>query len=236
MLSPLSSSEGFHVPRQVANTRTDAPIERDNETSMVDGRASEGEGDELDAKMRRDPRLFASEPSRTTRTFGYDWASGFVSPFLASTSMDAETIVRRLKLSERDHVLDLGSGDGTLLLHVVGATGASGTGVELDEELVHVARKKQQAMAVDRVRFVCQDLMEFSVNDATVVLLFLLPQALAKLGGKMKRFLREGRDWSPKIVTNKWPLPESQGYLLEEICEGGVHMYIYSQKHTNNKK
>lgn len=110
---------------------------------MAHARASEGDiDDEFDAKMRRDPCLFACAPIRTSRTFGFDWASGFVSPFVSSSRKDAEAIVRRVQLSERDHVVDLGSGDGTLLLHIAGATGASGTGVELDEGLVHKARKK----------------------------------------------------------------------------------------------
>ena len=204
--------------------------------NMAHGRVSEGDDDEFDAKMQRDPGLFACAPTRATRTFGFDWASGFVSPFLSSSRKDAEAVVRRVQLSERDHVVDLGSGDGTLLLQVARATGASGTGVELDEGLVHEARKKQLEMAVSRVQFTCQDLFDFDVDKATVILLFLLPQALNKLAGKMKRFLRDTQRCSATVVTNKWPLPDCKEYLHEEICKGEVHLYIYCHKQKPNKK
>jgi len=144
--------------------------------------------------------------------------------------------VRRVQLSERDHVVDLGSGDGTLLLHAAGATGASGTGVELEEGLVHKARMKQLEMAVGRVQFTCQDLLDFDVDEATVILLFLLPEALHKLASKMKRFLLDVQRCSATVVTNKWPLTECKEYLHEEICKGGVHLYIYCQKQEPNKK
>lgn len=91
-------------------------------------------------------------------------------------------------------------------------------------------------MAVGRVQFTCQDLLEFDVDEATMILLFLLPQALHKLAGKMQRFMRDMQHCSATVITNKWPLPECKEYLHEEICRGEVHLYIYCQKQEPSKK
>jgi hypothetical protein len=76
-----------HAPRTMRPT--EANVVSEQASTSDDGG---GEEDELDDKMRRCPHLFMAQP-RPSRMFGYKWAEGYVSPFVAS---DDFTVARLL--------------------------------------------------------------------------------------------------------------------------------------------
>jgi hypothetical protein len=80
------------VPTQATRTMrpTEANVVPEQASTSDDGGGQEE--DELDDKMRRCPHLFMVEP-RPSRMFGYQWAEGYVSPFVAS---DDVTVARLL--------------------------------------------------------------------------------------------------------------------------------------------
>ena len=78
-------------------------------------------------------------------------------------------------VSSGDHVIDLGSGDGRLVIEAA-RRGATATGVEYDEDKVELAARNAAAAGVDgRVTFTRADLFEVDLSRATVLTLFLLP-------------------------------------------------------------
>jgi hypothetical protein len=70
-------------------------------------------------------------------------------------------------LSTGGRLLELGCGvAGTLLVHLQGHPGLTAVGVELDPDLVAVARSRAERLGVaDRVRFVCADAAEFADDE-----------------------------------------------------------------------
>lgn len=81
-----------------------------------------------------------------------------------------------------DFVVDLGSGDGRIVIHAASAHGARGLGVDLDARLVALATENAaRAGVADRVRFEVRDALRTELAGASVVTIYLLPFLLERL-------------------------------------------------------
>ncbi len=116
-----------------------------------------------------------------------------------------ETIALMLDLAEvteRDYVIDLGSGDGRTVI-AAAQRGATALGVEYNDDLVALSRQEAlRAGVATRARFVQGDMYEADVSKATVLALFLLPENLRKLSPTFLA-LRPGT----RIVSNTFTIP-----------------------------
>lgn len=102
-------------------------------------------------------------------------------------------------VTANDYVIDLGSGDGRLII-AAAKRGARGLGIEYDAKLLEASRRTAADQGVaDLATFVQGDLYEADLSQATVLTLFLLPDALRRLAPKFGR-LRPGT----RIVTNRY--------------------------------
>jgi len=87
-------------------------------------------------------------------------------------------------VTARDFVVDLGSGDGRLVI-AAAKRGARALGVEYDAYMVALAERNAAAAGVaDKARFVRGDMFEADFSQASVLALFLLPANLRKLTPK----------------------------------------------------
>jgi protein-L-isoaspartate O-methyltransferase len=130
-----------------------------------------------------------------------------------------EVVERMLQLANvtrGDVVMDLGSGDGRIVIEAARRYGARGVGVEIDPQLVSSARREAQSHGVDHlVTFVNADALTVDVSAATVVTLFLTPQANLRLRPRLLSQLRPGArvvshwhdmaDWAPARVERVRP-------------------------------
>lgn len=105
-----------------------------------------------------------------------------------------------------DYVVDLGSGDGRLVLTAVTRYGArGGFGVDILADLVAEANATARQQGVgDRVAFHVRDLFDTPVGEATVVTLYLLPTSIPKLEGKLMAELAPGA----RVVSHDYPFPD----------------------------
>jgi len=135
-----------------------------------------------------------------------------------------EVVARMLELARtgpEDFVIDLGSGDGRIVIRAAAAHGARGLGVDLDERLVAEAtRNAERAGVAERVRFVAGDALRTDLGEATVVTAYLLPFLLEQLEPRLLAQLRPGS----RVVTHAFALP---GWLPE-----AVETVKLSQRHT----
>ncbi len=84
-------------------------------------------------------------------------------------------------LKPSDYVIDLGSGDGRMVI-AAARRGARGHGVEFNPKMVDFAQKRaQEAGVADRAKFVEGDMYAADISQATVMPLFLLTQNLDEL-------------------------------------------------------
>jgi hypothetical protein len=97
------------------------------------------------------------------------------------------------KVTKDDFVIDLGSGDGRIVLTAGERYSARGVGVDIDPELVDKsnAEAKKRGMG-ERIRFIQKDVLQADVANATVLTLYLLPGMMQSLQTKLVRELRPG--------------------------------------------
>lgn len=128
-----------------------------------------------------------------------------------------EVVARMLELARagpEDFVVDLGSGDGRIVIQAARAHEARGLGVDLDPALVARAeRNAAQAGVADRARFVVQDALRTDVSEASVVTIYLLPWLLERLETRLLYDMRPGA----RIVTHAFPLGSWPADRIETV-------------------
>ena len=134
-------------------------------------------------------------------------------PYLPSTQVAVEEMLRLADVRPADLVVDLGSGDGRIPITAAKEFGARGFGVDIDAKLVAEANENaRKAGVAQRVRFVQQDVFESDIREANVVTLYLLTGLVNRLKPKLMKELRPGtrivahdfgfKDWTPdRTVT-----------------------------------
>jgi len=92
-----------------------------------------------------------------------------------------------------DYVIDLGSGDGRIVIAAAKQRGARGTGVEIDGALVGAARHEAQREGVaGRVEFMEQSIFVAEIGQATVIMMYLYPRLMLQLRPRLFAELRPG--------------------------------------------
>jgi SAM-dependent methyltransferase len=138
-----------------------------------------------------------------------------VSPYAATPDSVVDAMLKLAAVGPRDFVIDLGSGDGRLVI-AAAKQGARGLGVDIDAKLVDYARRFAARDGVeDRAQFVVQDLFETDVRAATVVTIYLLPSILDRVGRKLRAELAPGT----RVVVHDWPLP---GWPIDRVTSFDV--------------
>jgi SAM-dependent methyltransferase len=95
-----------------------------------------------------------------------------------------EKMLDLARVTERDFVMDLGSGDGRNII-AAAKRGAHGLGVEYNPNMVELSQRIAEKEGVaDKATFVQGDMYEADISQATVLALFLLPENLNKLAPK----------------------------------------------------
>lgn len=124
-----------------------------------------------------------------------------------------ETMLNLANVTERDLVVDLGSGDGRMVI-AAAKRGARAFGVEYEADMVALARRNAAAAGVgERAKFVQGDMFEADFSRATVLALFLLPANLRRLAPKFLELTPGTR-----IVVNTYRI---EGWDEETFTELG---------------
>lgn len=97
-------------------------------------------------------------------------------PFVPSPQVVVDEMLRLANVTKDDFVMDLGSGDGRILITAARKFGARGMGVDLDEHLVYQSEAAaQDAGVAERIKFLRQDLFKTDLSPANVITMYLLP-------------------------------------------------------------
>lgn len=92
-----------------------------------------------------------------------------------------EKMLDMAHVTPEDRVVDLGSGDGVLVI-AAAKRGARARGIEYDAGLVEVSKRNAEAAGVSaRTRFVRGDIFKSDFSDATVITTFLKPSMNLRL-------------------------------------------------------
>jgi SAM-dependent methyltransferase len=120
-----------------------------------------------------------------------------------------------------DYVVDLGSGDGRIVIAAVRDFNARALGIEYNPDLVALSRLNASEAGVDeeRGRFIRGDIFEEDFSDATVVTMYLLPRLNLRLRHILMAMKPGTRLVSHQFTMGRWEpdetstVDERQGYL-----------------------
>lgn len=128
-------------------------------------------------------------------------------------------------LKPTDYVIDLGSGDGRMVI-AAAKRGARGHGVEFNPKMVDYAQKRaQEAGVADTAKFVEGDMYAADISQATVMPLFLLTQNLDQLVPNFLK-LRPGT----RIVTVTYTITDWEHDESAEVgpdCNAWCRVFKY---------
>ena len=139
-------------------------------------------------------------------------------PFVTTPDQVVERMLALAGTGPADHVMDLGSGDGRIVIAAAKRYGARGVGIEIDGKLVAVSRENaQRAGVAGLVAFEEQDVLLADVSRATVVTLYLLPFLIDRLQPKLLDELRPGA----RIVSHSFSMKGWKPDRVEKVSLSG---------------
>ena len=102
-------------------------------------------------------------------------------PWVPTSASVATRMLDMANVTDRDYVIDLGSGDGRTVI-AAARRGAKALGIEYNAELVALSKRSAELAGVTaRAEFVKADIFAFDFSKATVITMFLLPDLNMKL-------------------------------------------------------
>jgi SAM-dependent methyltransferase len=153
-------------------------------------------------------------------------------PFVVSPTAVTTAMLEMAKVGANDFVIDLGAGDGRIVILAASKFGARGLGVEIDPALVALARTNaEKAKVASRVEFRVQDLFATDLGTASVITMYLLPDVNLALRPKLLRLTPGTRILSHDWDMGDWAADETQvvdhpekSVGLEKVSR--VHLWI----------
>ena len=134
--------------------------------------------------------------------------------YVATPHEVVDRMLYEAKIRATDVVYDLGCGDGRMVISAAKQFGTRGVGVDLDPARIREARANAKAQGVEQlVTFRVGDMFETDLREATVVMMYLLPELNRRLKPKLFAELRPGarvvshdfdmgKDWPPDRSVN----------------------------------
>ena len=120
------------------------------------------------------------------------WDDGTV-PFVTSPPEVVDRILRLAEPKAGEYLVDLGSGDGRIVIEAARRFGTRGLGVEIDPALVARARENARRAGVESLaRFEAQDLFDTDLRGVDIVTMYLLPEVNLKVMPRLLQDLKPG--------------------------------------------
>lgn len=108
------------------------------------------------------------------------------------------------KIGRKDKIYDLGCGSGKALIVANREFGATGVGIEIDPLRSLWAKWNVWRAGAKQVKILKENFFKIDLSDATVVYMYLVPNALKRLVPKFSKELKKGT----RIVSYTYDLPE----------------------------
>jgi SAM-dependent methyltransferase len=149
------------------------------------------------------------------------WDDG-TTPFVVSPDAVVERMLYLAQPKAGERLVDLGSGDGRIVIEAAKRFGAKGLGVDIDPKLVRLATENAKRAGVEALAtFEVRDLFETDLRGVSVVTMYLLPEVNLQLVPRFIDQLKPGaRIVSHDYNLGPWPFDEMIELALAEKMVG----------------
>ncbi len=126
-------------------------------------------------------------------------------PYVPTPQNIVDSMLKTARVGPGDYLIDLGSGDGRMVITAAKKHGARGFGVDFDRRLVQLSnRLAARAGVADRAVFYERDIYATDLAAASVVTIYLLPEVNLMLRPKLLATLKPGT----RVVTHDYDMGE----------------------------
>ena len=152
--------------------------------------------------------------------------------FVGSAQENVERMIRLADLRDDDVVIDLGSGDGRIVLTAAKANQKlRGWGVDIDEKLVGESNLEAKKLGMaERVQFYKRDVFDADLRDATVITMWMWPEMQRMLRTKILAEAAPGT----RVLTNIWDLGSWPADKVDTVDNSPVFMWIVPARVNGN--
>lgn len=150
--------------------------------------------------------------------------------YVPTPQIVVDTMLSMAKIGPKDYLIDLGSGDGRIVITAASKHGASGFGVDLDTYLLKLANQNaQKAGVTGKVHFVEENLFNTDLSKATVISTYLLPEMNLRLRSKIMTLKPGTRLVAHDYHFGEWDPDEQRELVVPEkkVGEPGIS-YVFS--------
>lgn len=144
------------------------------------------------------------------------------SPYVPTKKKVLRDILDAAQLKKGTSMLELGCGDGRLLIEAVRRYGVRGHGVDINPLVLKQARWRARGLGRDRISFETRNIRDIDVGEYDVIYLFLLPQFLTAYAPKwQKQAKKRALFISHAFTIGRW------GRFLEKTVPGKPYDTFY---------
>ncbi len=133
-------------------------------------------------------------------------------PYVPTSQEVVKLMLTLANVTPNDRIVDLGSGDGRLVIAAAEAGVKSATGYEIDAWSVHASRQLAKRRELSNAHFVCASFWKAPLHEVDVVFVYGLPPYMNRLANKCRAELASGA----RIVSLLYDLP---GWTPDKIVE-----------------
>ena len=140
-------------------------------------------------------------------------------PYVPTKYPVVDEMLRLANVQKTDFLIDLGCGDGRIVVSAAQKCGARALGVDIDPDRIQESQENAAKAGVkDHVKFIQGDLFQADVREASVVSLYLLTSVNLKLRPRLLRELRPGtRVVSHNFGMDEWKPDQTSNVMVDEI-------------------
>jgi len=134
-------------------------------------------------------------------------AQGADVPYVPTPAKVVEVMLGMAQVGPKDYLIDLGSGDGRIVITAAKKYGTRGLGVDIDSALVAEAQREARRQGVsDKVTFALRNLFITDISQANVVTMYLFPQVNMALRPRLLQELKPGT----RVVSHEFDMDDWQ--------------------------
>lgn len=144
-------------------------------------------------------------------------------PYVVTDYQVVDAMLALAEVRPDDYVIDLGSGDGRILIAAARSHGARGLGIEIDPARIREAEANARAAGVGhRVSFRREDLFETPLQEADVLTLYLTPEVNRRLRPRILSQMRPGT----RVVSHDFDMGDWRWDTRQRVGSATIYLWI----------
>ena len=153
----------------------------------------------------------------------------FLAPFVPTPMPVVKEMLKHAQISEGECLVDIGAGDGRVVIHAAQEYGVKCIGVEINEKLYKSAVMNVAEAGLSAVvDVVHKDVFEVDLRSADIVVMYLTTVANEKLRPKLENELKR----TTRVITHDFSVPTWEPTETFKIWENirNHHIFLYEMK------